>query len=83
MKLLKAILLDLIGIIPAFIPFLGEWIDIIWAPLSAYIFLKMYGEKIGKYGSIIQFVEELIPFADFCPTFTIAYIIEKFKQNKK
>lgn len=72
-KLVLSIVLDAIGLIP--------FIDIVWAPLSAYIMTKMYKGKQGKIGAIISFVEEAIPFTDIIPTFTImwfySYVINK------
>lgn len=72
-KLVLSIVLDAIGLIP--------FIDIVWAPLSAYIMTKMYKGKQGKIGAIISFIEEAIPFTDIIPTFTImwfySYVINK------
>ncbi len=65
-KLLLSIILDLVGLIPL--------IDIIWAPLSGYIMSKMYKGNKGKIAGIISFIEEIIPYSDFIPTFTIMWI---------
>ena len=79
-KLVLSLVLDIIGLIP--IPFL----DVAWAPLSAYLMTKMYKGKEGKLAAIISFIEEAIPFADAVPTFTImwvySYIIKKEKVEK-
>ena len=76
-KLALSIILDLFGLIP--IPFL----DVIWAPTSAYLMTKMYKGKEGKIAAIISFIEEAIPFSDVIPTFTImwfySYVINKEK----
>ena len=69
-KLALSILLDAIGFIPL--------IDIIWAPLSGYIMSKMYSGTKGKIAGIISFVEEIIPFSDFIPTFTLMWIYTNF-----
>ncbi|MGB0891933.1 MAG: hypothetical protein ACPGUU_06235 [Flavobacteriaceae bacterium] len=78
-KLVLSIILDIIGLIP--IPF----IDVAWAPLSAYLMTKMYKGKEGKIAGIITFIEEIFPF-DIIPTFTImwvySYIIKKEKVDK-
>jgi hypothetical protein len=72
-KLVLSIVLDAIGFVP--------FIDIVWAPLSAYTMTKMYKGKEGKVAAIISFIEEAIPFLDLIPTFTImwvySYIINK------
>ena len=65
-KLLLSIILDLVGLIPL--------IDIIWAPLSGYIMSKIYKGNKGKIAGIISFIEEIIPYSDFIPTFTIMWI---------
>ncbi|MFK8060788.1 MAG: hypothetical protein AB8B78_11945 [Polaribacter sp.] len=74
-KLAFSIVLDAIGMIP--IPFF----DLIWAPTSGYIITKMYKGKEGKIAGIVSFLEEIIPFSDFIPTFTImwfyTYIFKK------
>ena len=69
-KLALSIALDLIGLIPL--------IDIVWAPLSGYIMTKMYKGTKGKIAGIISFVEEIIPFSDFIPTFTIMWIYTNY-----
>lgn len=72
-KLVLSIALDAVGFIP--------FTDIVWAPLSAYLMSKMYRGKQGKVAAIISFIEEVIPFFDVIPTFTImwfyTYIINK------
>ena len=67
-KLILSIVLDVIGFFTV-IPF-----DIIWAPISGYIITKMYKGNKGKVAGIISFLEEIIPFLDVIPTFTIMWI---------
>lgn len=67
-KLILSIILDVIGFFTV-IPF-----DIIWAPISGYIITKMYKGNKGKVAGIISFLEEIIPFLDIIPTFTIMWI---------
>jgi hypothetical protein len=69
--------MDLIGCLSFTIPGIGEFSDVIWAPLSAFIFLKSFGGRFGIFGSALNFIEEAIPFTDFIPTFTIAYFLRK------
>ena len=79
------LLLDAIGCLSYVVPFLGEFSDIIWAPLSGFIFYFLFGNKLGAMGGIFSFVEELLPGLDFIPTFTISYFIRKreIEKNKK
>lgn len=81
LKLLISLVLDFIGYITIF-P-----IDLVWAPLSGYIMTRMYKGTKGKVAGIISFVEEIVPFADVIPTFTIlwiyTYLIKKEDKNKE
>lgn len=67
-KLVLSIVLDIIGFIPLF-----EVIDIVWAPISAYIMTIMYKGTKGKIVGFVSFIEEILPFSDFIPTFTIMW----------
>ena len=49
------------------------FIDIIWAPISAYLLTKMYKGETGKIAGTISFIEEIIPGLDIIPTFTITW----------
>jgi len=69
--------MDLIGMSTYAIPALGEFGDIIWAPLSAFIFYKLFGGKIGVIGGMFDFLEEILPFTDIIPSFTIAWFVRK------
>jgi len=79
------LLMDILGSASYFLPAIGEWFDILWAPLSAVLFYKTFGGKVGKIGSLISFTEEILPFTDFVPTFTLGYLFTKFssKNNNK
>lgn len=74
--------MDLIGMFTYAIPALGEFGDIIWAPFSAFVFFKLFGGKMGVFGGAFTFLEEIIPFTDVIPSFTIAWFIRKNAMNK-
>ena len=76
------IVLDLLGMITYFFPGLGEFVDVIWAPISGFLFFKMFGGKLGMIGSVLNFLEEIIPFTDVIPSFTIAWFIRKKEIEK-
>lgn len=59
------------------LPGAAEFIDIVWAPISGYIFFKLFGKKLGVFGGVFNFLEEIIPFTDIIPSFTIAWFIRK------
>ena len=66
-KLALSILLDAVGLIP--------FIDLVWAPTSAYLMTKMYKGNKGKIAGIITFIEEFLPGLDFIPTFTLMWLV--------
>lgn len=76
------LLMDLIGYASFAIPGLAEFSDVIWAPISAFIFLKSFGGRIGRIGSVFNFIEEVLPFTDFIPSFTIAWFIRNNSLTK-
>lgn len=83
-KLVQSIFLDLVGMLSFIVPGLGEFTDIIWAPLSAYLILKMYKGTFSKVASIISFGEEIGFFGtDLLPTFTLSWIYEQVFVSKK
>ena len=72
------LIMDLLGSATFLLPGLGEWFDILWALVSAMLFFNSFGGKVGRIGSIINFAEEMLPFTDFVPTFTIAYFYNRY-----
>ena len=71
--------MDAIGCIPFLaVPFLGEAFDIVWAPISAIIFYFAFGGRKAAYGAAFSLVEEMVPFVNFIPTFTIAWLWQRF-----
>ncbi|WGK64203.1 hypothetical protein [Croceiramulus getboli] len=81
--LLLGLLLDLIGVVTStwVLPIIGEFTDIVWAPLAAYFMTKMYKGTMGKAAGVVTFIEEVIPGLDIIPSFTImwfyTYIIRR------
>lgn len=82
-KLLLGLLFDGIGMISFSIPLLGEFSDVVWAPLAAFLMTRMYKGRVGRVASILTFVEEILPFADIIPSFTITWIYTYFFQKHK
>lgn len=83
-SLLFCILMDLVGSATYALPFLGEFADLIWAPVSAFIFYRTFGGWKGSFGGVFNFVEELLPGFDFIPTFTITWLWQYlFKKKTK
>ncbi len=82
-SLALCLVMDFLGYATYAVPFLGEFLDIIWAPVSALIFMRMFGGAKGFFGGIFNFVEELMPGLDFIPTFTITWFVQYFSKNKE
>ena len=81
-KLVKCLLLDAVGMLSFSIPVIGPFIDVIWSPIAAGISYKMFGEKRGKYTSLVTFIEEILPLTDVIPSFTIFWCIFDFLKIK-
>lgn len=81
-SLLFCIMMDLVGYASYSIPLIGEFSDIVWAPISAYIFYKTFGGKKGVIGGLFNFIEEIMPGLDFIPSFTIMWFWQKLRSRK-
>ena len=55
-KLLLGLLFDAVGLLSFAIPFIGEFSDIIWAPLSAWLMTRMYKGKIGQAAGVVTII---------------------------
>ena len=83
-KLALSILFDAIGYITFLIPGIGEFGDIFWAPVSAWLMTKLYKGNSGKIAAGISFVEEALPGTDVIPTFTLMWLYTHvFSSEKK
>ncbi|BDU25537.1 MULTISPECIES: hypothetical protein [unclassified Flavobacterium] len=82
-KLIIGLILDAIGMVSFSIPLVGEFSDVIWAPIAAFIMTRMYKGRVGRVASILTFVEEIIPFTDVIPSFTLTWIYTYFFQKNK
>lgn len=82
-KLALGIVLDALGYVSYIFPGLGEFTDIIWAPLSAWIMTKLYKGKPGKVAAVVNFVEEALPGFDAIPTFTLMWLYTYVFHSKK
>ncbi len=74
-KLLRqSILYDAVGMATTFIPVVGPFLDLFWAPYAAKKMTQMYKGSTGKVAAVIVFLEEILPFTDVIPTFTLMWI---------
>ncbi len=80
-SLLFCILMDLVGYATYAVPILGEFGDILWAPISSLIFMSSFGGWKGVLGGFGNFIEELLPGTDFIPSFTIMWFIQNAQKR--
>lgn len=80
--LIFCLLMDLLGYASYAIPVFGEVADVIWAPVSAIIFYRLFGGPLGTFGSVFNFIEELFPGLDFFPSFTLGWAIRYFLSKR-
>ena len=77
-----SLLFDGIGMLSFVIPGVGEFSDVIWAPLASYLIYKMYKGTEGKIGGLLTFVDEIMPGLDIIPTFTLMWIYKFLIQKE-
>ncbi len=82
-SLLFCIVMDLIGFATYAIPVLGEYGDVVWAPLSGWLFYQAFGTWRGMVGGVLNLIEEALPFTDFIPSFTIMYFLQRQRLNNQ
>ncbi|MDR6301036.1 hypothetical protein [Mesonia maritima] len=80
--LFKGLLFDGIGMISMAIPVIGPFLDIIWAPVATKQMQNMYPNKQGKIASVIVFMEEILPWTDVVPTFTLMWVYSYIIKQK-
>lgn len=72
--LFMGLFFDAVGMLTMAIPVVGPFLDLAWAPVAAKQMTKMYPGRNGKFASILVFIEELLPFTDIIPSFTLMWI---------
>ena len=80
-SLVFCILMDIAGYATYAIPGLGEFADILWAPISSIIFMMTFGGTKGILGGVGNFIEEILPGMDFIPSFTIMWFIQNTQKK--
>jgi len=76
-KLLICLLIDIIGTSSEVLPILGEFTDIISAPISATILQTIFPGS-SKFVFFFELFEELLPLTDFIPFATICWVIDAY-----
>ena len=80
-SLIFCILMDFLGYATYAIPGLGEFADILLAPISSIIFMVTFGGVKGVLGGVGNFIEEILPGTDFIPSFTIMWFIQNMQKK--
>jgi len=81
--LILGVFFDAIGMLSFAIPGVGEFTDVIWAPLASFLIYKMYKGTEGKIGGLITFVDEILPGLDVIPTFTLLWVYRFLIKKQK
>jgi len=81
LKLLAAVIIDLVGITTYFIPFFGESGDLLWAPISGLLIYVLFPNR--KNMAFTGVLEEFLPIADFVPTAFLAWRLEYIRDKNK
>lgn len=68
----SCLIMDGIGMATYILPVFGETLDFVWAFISAFIFHSWFKSSAGAIGS---FCEEILPFTDIVPSFTIGHFL--------
>ncbi|MDI1255931.1 MAG: hypothetical protein PSV16_07500 [Flavobacterium sp.] len=71
--LILGLVFDALGYVSFTIPIFGEFEDVIWAPVSAILMIIMYKGTAGKIAGAFDFLEEILPFTDVIPSFTLMW----------
>lgn len=74
--LLIGLVVDAVGVLTSswILPGIGEFADIAWAPFTAWLMTRMYKGTAGKVAGLVTFVEEIVPFVDIVPSFTLMWL---------
>jgi hypothetical protein len=84
--LVLSLFFDSIGMLSYLVPVFAEVTDFFWAPISGILLVVMFKGTAGKLAGFFGFIEELLPFVDVIPTFTITwfytYVISGGKEQE-
>jgi len=64
------------------IPGIGEFGDVVWAPLAGFLMTRMYKGRVGQMAGFLTFLEEVLPFTDIIPSFTLTWLYTYWFKKK-
>ena len=79
------LLIDALGMVTSswVLPVIGDFADIVWAPLTAWLMTKLYKGTAGKVAGVATFIEEIIPGLDIIPSFTLMWLYTHVIKDSK
>lgn len=80
MKLISALLIDLLGLTTYFLPVIGESGDWVWGPISGILIFMLFPNR--KYMVFSGIMEEMLPFTDFIPTAYLTWRLDYVKDRE-
>jgi hypothetical protein len=72
--LVLGLFFDGVGMLSLLMPGIGEFTDLIWAPVAGWLMTRMYKGNPGKIAGLIAFIEEIVPGLDIIPSFTLMWL---------
>jgi hypothetical protein len=75
-KLILCICIDIVGSANEAIPFVGELVDVVYAPIAALLLRQLFAGSNIVF--LLEFAEEILPFTDVLPLATICWVVESF-----
>ncbi|KAI9908064.1 hypothetical protein PsorP6_003538 [Peronosclerospora sorghi] len=80
-KLVASLAIDFVGNATFVAPGIGELADVLWAPASSRMVNMLYKDS-SPSAKYLAFVEEVLPFTDFIPTATLAWMKENLSSSE-
>jgi hypothetical protein len=81
LKLVAAVIIDLVGLTTYVVPGAAEGIDMVWGPISGFLIYMLFPNR--KRMAIAGAIEEMLPFTDFIPTAYLAWRLDYVKDKNK
>lgn len=83
LKLIAALMIDLVGMLSIPFPIFGDFVDGVWGPISGLLIYLLFRKRgrLAVFGALEEAIP--IPFLDFFPTACLAWYVTYYKENKK
>lgn len=81
LKLVAAVIIDLVGLTTYVVPGAAEGGDMAWGPISGFLIYMLFPNR--KRMALTGAIEEMLPFTDFIPTAYLAWRLDYVKDKNK